>query len=56
MQVKVINKNFENLYLSLIEVNPVLKLQIEDYKRLEQKYGKADFAFQATMLRQDGLR
>ena len=49
MQVKVINKNFENLYLSLIEVNPVLKLQIEDYKRLEQKYGKADFAFQAPI-------
>lgn len=49
MQVKVINKNFENLYLSLIEVNPVLKLQIEDYKRLEQKYGRADFAFQAPI-------
>ena len=27
----------------------MLKLQIEDYKRLEQKYGKADFAFQAPI-------
>lgn len=49
MQVKVINKNFEDLYLSLIEDNPVIVIRIEDYKRLEQKYGVADFAFQAPI-------
>lgn len=45
MQVKVINNNFEDLYLSLIGDNPVISLHIGDYKRLEQKYGVADFAF-----------
>lgn len=49
MQVKVINKNFEDLYLELIEDNPVISLHVEDYKRLEQKYGVADFAFQAPI-------
>lgn len=49
MQVKVINNNFEDLYLSLIGDNPVISLHIGDYKRLEQKYGVADFAFQASI-------